>query len=367
MLRKTILALAAFAALACGAHAQFLGYVSPQTVNQQVFTNTSCASGLLVSSPLQNVGQSVHIVQSTLSFTNGDVQPVVEILGSADGVNYKIISDYGMGGTSSILVGYGVFAYIQVAITGGTTGCLATLSYQGTSVSPQNNVGQSDVTAYQKYIFSGVSVGSNQNSAQNILPPYGSSGGVLVINGGGFPSGSTISVTANSANNATQTTIATFSIENTNAPQTFVVPSVPTAQVNVYYVSGGASANTFNATYIFLKPGANDMPLCEKSYVINTASAGPTQIVAAVAGAQVRVCSISVGSGTAEGIDFQQGVGSNCGTGNSQLTGVYHLAANAPTTQSFPGGGLVALPGNAMCIHLSGANQTDGQITFSDY
>jgi hypothetical protein len=119
--------------------------------------------------------------------------------------------------------------------------------------------------------------------------------------------------------------------------------------------------------YIFSKPGNLPItPQCEKTAIVNLAAAGPTRFITNTGGT-VRICSLSVSSATAEAVDFQQGTGTNCGTGNSQLTGLYHLAANTPGAQIFPVGGLLAAVGNDVCVHLSGANQTDGTITYSQY
>jgi hypothetical protein len=349
-------------ACALPASAQFLGYTSPQTVNQNVFTNANCATSPLKSANLQNVGQSIHIV--TYSVSGDSATNIVRVMGGTDGVNFSQISDDGMGLASAFsgtLVGYGSYPFIQVWVVGGNSGCVATINYQGTSVGATNpGTGSVDVTAYQKLVFLAQQAGTSTST--NFLPPYGNMGGVLLFLGGSTPAGSTITIQGNSGGPTfTFTTPA-----NNNA--SFVVPSMPVSNVTVSYNSGGASSSPFSLIYIFAKPGNLPiLPQCEKTAIINTAAAGPTSIIAATGSAIVRVCSISVSSATAEAVDFQQGTGTNCATGNSQLTGLNHLAANTPLVESFPGGGLLSLPSNAVCIHLSGANQTDGTITYSQY
>lgn len=368
-------ALCALLLCATTAHAQFLGYTSPQTVNVPVFAaNTSCATGSLISAPITNVGQSVHVISYNFGNSTGNLNGVVaRIFASTDNVNYFQISDDGMpqAATPSLLVGYGSYPFVKVYVIGGSTGCLVKVDYSGTSVSPPNSVGITDQTAYQKSLASAQSAGSN-GVFQNLVTPYGNTSGVIVVQnaaisgGGGPPAGSTITITA-SYSLLLAPSIATFALDTTAAVQSFVVPPYPTSGYKVTYTSGGASSNILSINYIFAKPGEPTAPLCEKTAIINTAAAGPTQIIAAVAGQSVRICSISVSSGTAEAIDFQQGQGTNCATGNAQLTGLYHAAANGIVSQNFPGGALVSLPSAATCVHLSGTNQTDGTITYSQY
>jgi hypothetical protein len=356
-----IASLALLAALP--AHAQFTGYVGLQTTGQNVWSSTSCALGglTLKSAPLQNIGQTVHIVTYTISQTPPLAGPVVYIMGSTDNLTYQRLSDAGIGGGT--LVGYGAYPFLSVWVMNGGTGCTITANYIGAQVSNPQPTGSNDSSAYEKEIFPVSSAGTTQTIAP-FQTPYGNTAGIFVLTGTTIPAGSTLSVLT-----AEGSTLDTFAITSgsPSTPEIFLIPSVATADVGVTYTAGGASAGTLTGYYYFFKPGAAQSPGCEQQVVINTAAAGPTQLVAASGGSSVRICSINVSSGTAEAIDFQQGTGTNCGTGNSQLTGLTHLAANGPWIQNFPGGGLIALPGNAVCIHLSAANQTDGTITLSKF
>jgi hypothetical protein len=368
LLRKIYLLAAFLFFLALPAHAQFLGYTSPQTVTQGLYSNASCSTNL-ESPSVTNVGQSVHIVTYTVT---GAPSVIVRIMGSANGVNFFAISDDGMGSGSSFtgnLTGYGSFPFVQVWILG-CGGGTVTANYVGTSVSTTNPTGTSDESAYQKNLFNGSSLSSNASTI--FTPPYGNMGGIIIFNPTSTAPAAGSTLTVEGYGGPGPTIILQLSPVMSN--QVFVLPNAPTSQVQVIYTSGGAAAGTFTMTYLFEKPGNLPLtPQCEKTAIINTAAAGPTQIIAIPTGlapspgSTVRVCSISVSSATAEAVDFQQGTGTNCGTGNSQLTGLYHVGANAPAGQNFPVGGLLSLPGNAVCIHLSGANQTDGTITYSQY
>lgn len=356
------------------ARAQFIGYTSPQTTNQNIFNAASCATSPTKSASVANIGQSVHVLTYSFgSSVSTNANPIVRIMGSFDGTNFVQLSDDGLGAILSgtqraTLTGYGAYPFVQIWVFGGNTGCVITANYMGTSVSTTNPTGSSDVTAYDKILLPGGAAGTTQ-TISTFIPPYGNTAGyVTVVYSGAGPAGSSIAVTIQDQITLQSTTIASFNLAATsNVIQMFAVPSVPTGGLSLTYTAGGASANNITIEYAFLKPGANPNPQCEKTLVINTAAAGPTQIIAGSGGASPRICSVNVGSGTAEAIDFQQGTGTNCATGNAQLTGLTHLAANAPWIQNFPQGGLVAGPGNAVCIHLSGANQTDGTITYSDY
>jgi hypothetical protein len=348
--------------------AQFTGYVGLQTVAPgDVFSNTSCATSPTMSAALPNIGQSVYIVNYSLAFNPGSVSPIVRILGSSDGVLYYPISDDGMS-QNGFLVGYGVYNYIKIAVYGGSGGCTITAAYNGSFAPPSIFPGNPDQTTYQKYLFTAVSAGTSQ-SANTFTPPYGTSAGfvALTATSAGFPSGSTFSVAMADPNTVDGTTVATYPLAAIGGTQYFAIPAVSGSEVSVTYTAGGASSNTFSATYIFTKPGIVNTPLGENPLVVNTASAGPTRVIVHSGSESARILSINLSSGTAEAIDLQQGTGTNCGTGNSQLTGLTHLAANAPWIQNFPGAGLIAKPGNDVCIHLSGANQTDGTITYSQY
>lgn len=355
------------------AHAQFTGYVGLQTTTPQLVfpAGTSC-NGTLKSADISNIGQSDHIFFFTISGVAGSPNPTVRIMGSNDAAttatNFFQMSDDGIGNLNvniqASLRASGAVAHIQIWVLNGGAGCTITGIYMGSQVTSANSPGALDQTAYRKQLFNGVADNVTQTYS-GLFPPYANAAGFVILTPHGqFPAGSTVTLTADSG-----TVFQTLPVNSTtSATQIFAINNFPASTLTVTYSSGGASANFFDLLYVFEKPGnASIFPLCENRKIINTAAAGPTSIIPTVIGAQIRICSLNVSSGTAEAIDFQQGTGVNCATGNSQLTGLTYLAANGPWIQHFPGGGLVALPGNAVCIHLSGANQTDGTITYSQY
>src|SRR6185437_347197 len=326
------------------AHGQQV-YTIPQTISSSNFWNlTDCSSGNLTSSPFQNYGQSVSVLSYQIHIPGGALPPfpAVDLEGSNDGTNWFQISANGVG-ESGIIVGYGQYPYIRAQAYGGNTGCEITASYSGTSVAPSILAGQADSAVYEQTLIEDgdASVDASFNS---ISTPYGSTSGFLAFDDGGTggpPAGSSIEVDiVNPGSDFTQ--VANFSLAASAGVQLFEVPAVANSSFQLHYPHGGASTTQYTLSYVFFKPGTAQSPLGEKTLVINTALAGPTQIIAAASTNSVRIVSVTLSSGTAEAIDLQQGTGSNCGTGNSQLTGLNHLAANTPWNQTFPGGGLVA-------------------------
>jgi hypothetical protein len=363
--------------LSIGCAARPIHAQAPQSITQNLFNSTACQNepgGFTKSANVPNFGQSQHSVSYTITTPNGGLN-IARMMASFDGTNFFQISDDGTAplvNNVGILTANGSYPFLQFwveQVVAPGTGCAITANYTGSYVSiPNPTFGQSDTTSYQKIVFNGQA--ANANQSVTFFPPYGSAGGYIsfAFQTGTVSAGGTLTVGVAGSLSAGANTIASFSLPaNTSLAQSFVVPAVPGAAILITYTSGGTGTATLYCAYNFTKPGQNVLPLGEKTVVVNTASAGPTQIIAVPLTGSARIVSIVLSSGTAEAIDLQQGTGTNCGTGNSQLTGLTHLAANTPWIQNFPGGGLVAAPGNAVCIHLSGANQTDGTITYSQY
>lgn len=102
---------------------------------------------------------------------------------------------------------------------------------------------------------------------------------------------------------------------------------------------------------------------------LDTATSGNVEIVALVAGERVYVCGYAFESDTATTqVQFVYGTGTACGTGETDLTGAFDLAASTPL--AMPNGGatqFATAAGNALCIELSAATQIRGYITYVQY
>lgn len=85
-------------------------------------------------------------------------------------------------------------------------------------------------------------------------------------------------------------------------------------------------------------------------------STATTQIAGLSAGLKIYVCGWSMSvSGTSPTFQFSYGTGTNCGTGNTVLTGAELMTSGAVNTSlPFEGTQLVVPAGNALCLTLGG-------------
>lgn len=244
-------------AAAAPAHAQFLGYASPQTVSKQVLNNpTFTCDGSNNAYDVDNLGQSQHYV--AYRFLSGPGQNIgVGIEGSMDGTNWLPISDVASNQPSGAVAGSGYYPAIRVSVlcTGGGTVSL-TVNYSGTSVANGLNAGVNDFGAYQKVLWQ--LTAASAGVASEITPtPYGNTSGVIYIKyTAAGPGGSTIDVHCNTPSGDVEVLAATAVATTGGVTQTFIIPSLPCSDAVATYTAGGASATTVSASYLFSKPGA---------------------------------------------------------------------------------------------------------------
>ncbi|MEQ1730599.1 MAG: hypothetical protein ABL982_19700, partial [Vicinamibacterales bacterium] len=103
-----------------------------------------------------------------------------------------------------------------------------------------------------------------------------------------------------------------------------------------------------------------------QSVVIDTAASGNVELVALNGSDLIYVCGYSVVAGAATGVQFIYGTGTACATGETDVTGVWSLAANGGITQANAGAPqFLPIPaGNAFCVENSGANSIQGHVTY---
>lgn len=112
---------------------------------------------------------------------------------------------------------------------------------------------------------------------------------------------------------------------------------------------------------------------CPNTTFISALGAATTQIVAPVAGKKVRICSIVMtnNNATATTVKLVEGTGANCGTGQSNLTGIIGDLAAAPASQSIgmsSGGGFTTnVTGDGVCVTGSAAGSVDVTISFDQH
>src|SRR6266436_7151332 len=96
-------------------------------------------------------------------------------------------------------------------------------------------------------------------------------------------------------------------------------------------------------------PGAQI--LCNKVATLAVGSSTITQMVAAVAGQSIFICGWHVTNTAAGGtFSFQNGTGSNCGTGTATLIPATNVTSSAPSADHISLATLQVPVGNAFCI-----------------
>ena len=235
---------------------QFLGYTSPQSVTQTLAAAGTACTGSNQSFSVSNLGQTQHFasVLPSAAVTN----MIVTIIGRDASLNNFTISDAAIGSNNSVTAstvsgtGYFPVVFVQVLCNGGTF----TLSYTGTSSSPNVTSGAYLQTQIDKAIFFGIATNTSHGSPI-FVPPFGSAYGKIIFSylTAGI-AGSTFQVNCSSGTTGGYISW-TFALANTVASQVFQIPDSECTTVQGIYTSGGASANNFNTDYIFSVPGQN--------------------------------------------------------------------------------------------------------------
>jgi hypothetical protein len=238
------------------AQAQFLGYTSPQTVQQTLATAQACSGTSLFNAT--NIGQTQHTV--TFTTAGNPVTAAVEIDGiDVLGINFRI-SDVLMG--PGVVTGVGYFPKIQIKVTCAPGSATFNLAYAGVSSTPNPTAGLYVQSQLDKFIQQAA---NNNASAlvSGVGTPFGNSFGQLVFIYNSSPlAGSTLTVTCFNTWTTTPFT-QTFNVANISTVQVFPVTPEYCASLNVTYTTGGASAGTYNLSYEFFPPG---IPLNSNQY-----------------------------------------------------------------------------------------------------
>lgn len=119
-----------------------------------------------------------------------------------------------------------------------------------------------------------------------------------------------------------------------------------------------------------VQSGANMVAMLQASASapINVSTATTTQLVALSASTKIYVTSFDVIAGGAGNITFVYGTGTNCGTGQTALTGAYPLTAQAGIAKGSGIGPILVVPaGNALCVLTSAAVQMSGSVSYTQF
>jgi hypothetical protein len=367
-----LLSLLAAALFPCSLHGQYLGQVSPQTVQATPFNAVLCTGGTQVSSFIPNLGQTQHTISLTPTAT--DVSAFAEA--SYDGTTFFTASDVIRTRTSATaqVTFSAYYPVMRVNATCAAASGSFTVNYSGTSVTPGGPAGSSLNGTIGKNI-TGTAPSAGSNFSLTISTPFGTSNGqIRFFYSGAGPSGSTLTLTCVDPIIGGSPVVAAFSLTTSASLQIFTVPALACTQVFFSYVSGGASAQTFSAAYIFFIPGIQGgagLDPCawsgtqKSTAVITAGAAATTQIVAPVTGAQVYVCGYQLSQGAAASFQWITGTGATCGGATVNKTGVITTLSGSPFTYG-PGSTIFsAAPGSGVCIITVGAGGTaNGILTF---
>lgn len=272
-----ILAGIAFAfAFAVPVRGQFLGFTSPQTITQKVFSGQTTAARtpiatLLACTPtngspcgVPNQGQTFHYLSYVPSTANCVID--IAIQASYDGVNYFNISPdasannvlLGAGSAGAGVYGNGWFPVLAANLAN-ISNCPGGVSafYSGTSSSTSNTFGVfTQATGLQQNVLQN----NNLNAGLTITTlatPANSTGGRIylicsVTCGAGTDQFSVLDVPSPPQ---TQRTIATFTAANSTALQVFTVPALTGPFVQITFPAGNFTSTNASAYYVFDSPG----------------------------------------------------------------------------------------------------------------
>jgi hypothetical protein len=303
------------------AHAQFIGYSSPQAVQQVAFNNVLPSPGAVFLT--ENIGQNIHFLTYSIATPGNMLAFDIVLQGSIDGTNFFDISEHSIATNTGALFAVGYFPKVQVLVKDFQTSGGSTLlaSYVGTSSTAGPPLGAySAAQNLTKSLWTELSAGASQSAI--LVSPTGSTSGYVTIfaaNGGSLPGGSSLQVGAVLGN-------TTQNLLTGNLPTSLAVvvpiPDFRGQQVKVSFNSGGASATNISAYYFFIPPGAQSgltstevQPLSWASNQMNTeqtsaANTAVTKSVAATNFARVHLFSVSArcSAGTAQ-LQVKDGVG----------------------------------------------------------
>lgn len=355
------------------AHAQFIGYVSPQTEQQTLATNVAC-TGTNQFFPIQNLGQTQH--QLFISYSTVPQVSTAFLQGLDSSGNSATISDT-LGGAnpffsvgSAVVVATGYYPKVQAVVNCATAGSPTfTLTYMGTSSTPQLIQGSLLANQIDKVTLNGQTAGAGASSFTSISP-FGNSAGTLIFQytGGSGPSGSQIQVRCGSSTQniaSVPLQIYTFSLSTITTVQTFTVPASSCPVYSTNYNSGGASASTISLEYVFtpsgeitIGPSGAGVPdpcasngIAKSSAFANITTGTTTALVTPALLQVITVCQVvaQLNSTTASTILFEWGTGAACATTPTALTATYTNSTLVSESITIGGGSSTAFstPGGA--------------------
>jgi hypothetical protein len=304
------------------AHAQFIGYVSPQTEQQMLATNLTC-TGAVQTFAISNLGQTQHY----LSINSTGTQTLTAQLQAFDrqGNLFNISDAISLaGGRRATVSASGYFPQFQATVTCAPGTGTFTLSYSGAWGTFNTSAGDYLAAQVDKTLFGG-SPGNANVSASFQTPYLNTNGTVYFQYSVAAAAGGSITVACQATQIGTTTTVFTATLQNNTAVQIFPVPANSCATVTVTYVNSGAGG-TVQAEYTFAEPGQQTPATSYAHITATTATA-----VKANAGFLHTLSINTGGAGTVSVFDLATAA---C-TGTPATNTVAVITAVATTLQTF--------------------------------
>src|SRR5215469_222233 len=262
---KLVLGFLGIAALGCSprtVHAQFIGYTSPQTVQQTLATSVAC-SGINQKFVVTNLGQNQHNASLTVDASTTMASMFIQGQDAASDtfpISDTVFSVHTFASSPAVTAS-GYFPVVNVIVNCNTGGHF-TLNYSGTSAQSNVFAGAYQNGAIDKALFQFQGQGLSVIGPQ-FVPPFSNSLGEIVFQYQNTAvTGSTLAIScvANGVDGAFLASPYTFTLAAVTTMQTFFVPAGICPLATVTYSSGGASIQTFSADYLLLMPGQKSAP-----------------------------------------------------------------------------------------------------------
>lgn len=107
---------------------------------------------------------------------------------------------------------------------------------------------------------------------------------------------------------------------------------------------------------------------CPSTATVSVTAGNTTEIVALTASQIIRVCSFAVSMSAAGTAKFVYGTGTNCGTGQADITAAINLGTTTPLAMTASAGSSVlrTIASNALCVTAATGNVT-GFVTYAKF
>jgi hypothetical protein len=304
--------------------AQFIGYVSPQTVQQTLATNRFC-TGALQTFAINNLGQTQHYLQ--VASISGATSFKAQFVGQDGFGNTYPISDALMlsSGNVGSVRGTGYFPAIFVQVTCTPNTATYSASYSGAWATFDVSAASYLTAQTDKAVFSGLAENANQTAS--FPPPFASSAGQISFSYSAGGAGGTLVITCtnNLFGGGSPAQVFSASLANTTSPQLFQVPDLPCPSLTVTY-NNNSTSGTISTEYTFNQPGQNHIAY-QYMHVTGT--------TATVAKATYGVLhTLTVNTGGAGTISIFDLASASC-TGTPATNTVAVITAVAATLQTF--------------------------------